>query len=31
MLNKIEKFFLEALKTQKKIDTSEEDDDNDYA
>jgi aryl-phospho-beta-D-glucosidase BglC (GH1 family) len=30
MLNKIEKFFLEALKTQKTIDTSEEDDDNDY-
>ena len=30
MLNKIEKFFLEALKTQEKFDTSEDDDDNDY-
>lgn len=30
ILNKIEKFFLEALKTQQKFDTSEEDDDNDY-
>jgi hypothetical protein len=30
ILNKIEKFFLEALKTQQKFDTPEEDDDNDY-
>ena len=30
ILNKIEKFFLEALKTQQKFDTSDEDDDNDY-
>jgi aryl-phospho-beta-D-glucosidase BglC (GH1 family) len=30
ILNKIEKFFLEALKTQQKFDTSEDDDDNDY-
>jgi hypothetical protein len=30
ILNKIEKFFLEALKTQQKFDSSEDDDDNDY-
>ena len=30
ILNKIEKFFLEALKTQQKFDASEDDDDNDY-
>ena len=30
ILNKIEKFFLEALKTQQRFDSSEEDDDNGY-
>ena len=31
ILNKIEKFFLEALTNRQKFDTSEEDDDNNYA
>ena len=30
ILNKIEKFFLEALKTQQKFDSSEEEDNDDY-